>query len=104
NTVRLPRTPSDRPLEDIMMYFTLLEVEPYWREHRYLPFAGDSNDGGNICFDTKAPTADHDYPVVFVDFDRARQPGYAGVVRWPSFAALLDVLQESMLSYEREAE
>jgi hypothetical protein len=95
--IRLPSIPSDRPLHDLLLYVRLLETEPYWREHSYLPFGSDGNDGGPICFDTKRPTTDHDYPVVFVDRDLAGRPGYTGVVRWPSFAALLDVLQKRML-------
>jgi hypothetical protein len=97
--IRLPQLPSDRPLEDVMGYMRVFNEETYWRVHGYVPFAYDGNDGGRMCFDTKRPDAQNDYPIVFVDHERAVSINYVGEQRWSSFAALLDTLENDMLRH-----
>jgi hypothetical protein len=96
--IRLPQTPSDRPLDEMLGYVRVFVEEPYWGRHGYVPFAYDGNDGGPMCFDTKRPSPENDYPVVFVDHERALQMSYTGEQRWDSFAALLDSLEGDLLS------
>ena len=97
--VRLPRTPSDAPLRELRRSLRLVEDDSYFSTHGYLPFGDDSNDAGPVCFDTTRRLPDGDCPIVVVDHERIGEPGYAGTVEWPSFAALIDEIEEELKAY-----
>lgn len=101
--VRLPETPSDDPLGELRGQLGIMEEEPFWRANGYVAFGQDGNDAGPVCFDTTRPTGDGDYPIVVVDHERTRSPGYAGRTKWDSFASLLDAMDAQMLSYDKGA-
>jgi hypothetical protein len=96
----LPRTPSDRPLDEMVEVMELINRTPFWRTNKLLPFGYDGNGGGWICFDTARPSQDGDYPIMLVEYDRLAQPGYRGQEAWGSFRSMLDALEAMMLSYQ----
>jgi hypothetical protein len=97
----LPEIRSDRPLEDVRAYLNLLATDPYLRSRGYVPFGQEGNGGGPLCFDTKRPNGEGDYPIMYVDHEREREAGYVGVQMWDSFAHLLDDVQRSLLSFRK---
>jgi len=98
--VRLPQTPSNAPLRELMNILEPVREGSFFEEQRLLPFGHDSNDAGPACFDTKKRRADGDCPVVIVDLGRIREAGYAGEPpNWESFAALLDEIQRELEAY-----
>lgn len=92
----LPEMRPDEPLEEFQGYLGLYQPGSYWRTQKLLPFGEDGDATGPICFDISQPTVDGDYPVVFVDRERTRQPGYRGEKRWDSFAQMLDAVEEHL--------
>jgi hypothetical protein len=100
NPVVLPETPSNAPLQKLKRLLKLIRDDPFFKQNGYIPFGQDANGAGPVCFDTKHPSVDQDYPVVVVDHDRMGNPGYTGERRWDSFASLLDVMEADMLSFD----
>ena len=98
---QLPETPSDDPLAAIRRYIGIMDSQPYFRPRRVVPFTSDGNDVGPLCFDLNHPLADGDYPVVLFDHELLDRSDYSGRPFADSFAAMLDMAEASMLSFDR---
>jgi hypothetical protein len=102
--VRLPETPSDDPLHEIRQYVGIMNSQPYFRPRLVLPFGSDGNDTGPLCFDLARRHPDGDCPVVLFDHELLDRPEYAGRPFADSFAALLDMLEAAMRSFDHPVE
>lgn len=96
----LPETPSNDPLGDIRSFIGIMDSQPYFRPRRVVPFASDGNDVGPLCFDVARPLPDGDYPVVLFDHELLHRPEYLGRPYADSFAALLNMAEASMRSFD----
>lgn len=97
--VVLPETPSDDPLGRLRQYLTLWQTEPFFRNHKLLPFAYDAEGAGPVCFDIAHRRDDGDYPVVRVDQGGMQAESYCGERIAGSFSELLDNIENELLSY-----
>jgi hypothetical protein len=99
-TVSLPEIRSDLPWQDFENYLGLFQHTQCLRENGYFPFGTDSRNGHSICFDLPSLNTDGDCPILEVDLERTMQLGYTPRIRNPSFSALLDEIEASLLSFK----
>jgi hypothetical protein len=102
--LRLPETPSDDPLREIRRLIGIMDSQPCFRPRRVIPFGHDGNDTGPLCFDLNRPLPDGDYPIILYDHELLGDLDYPGELFAESFAALLDLLEADMRSYDQHPE
>ncbi len=99
--VNLPETPSDRPLEQALLYLDIYNEHDFFKKNKLLPFGDYNVDHCLLCFDLKKQENKYlDCPIVHVDADLSNEPGYVGKRMWNSFSDLLDEIEKECFGDE----
>lgn len=101
--VRLPHVLPNAPLKDLCDSVQWMNDERMlFRKRNVFPFADDGNDTGPLCFDLTRPLPDGDYPILLFDHELLHQPEYAGMEVAESFSRLLDLIEASLLNFDKQ--
>ena len=87
---RLPEIPSNNPLEPLRKtYYELLPEQLY--QIGLIPFGDEGMmDAGPLCFDTRQPMPDADWPIVYWDHEWANSDREISPAVFSSFGKLLE--------------